>query len=58
MPVLSDLYAALIVEEHRAARDVAARLKQFAVGMYAGAFNARTTVDPRSPLVVQFHGAK
>lgn len=52
MPVLADLYTALTVEEHRAARDVAARLKQFAVGMYADAFNARTTIDPRSPLVV------
>jgi hypothetical protein len=52
MPVLSDLYTALLVEEHRAARDVAARLKQFAVGLYADAFNARTTIDPRSPLVV------
>lgn len=52
MPLLSDLYTALMVEEHRAARDVAARLKQFAVGMYAGAFNARTTINPRSPLVV------
>ena len=52
MPVLSDLYTALLVEEHRAARDVAARLKQYAVGLYADAFNARTTIDPRSPLVV------
>ena len=52
MPVLSDLYTALMVEEHKAARDVAARLKQYAVGMYADAFNARTTINPRSPLVV------
>jgi type IV secretory pathway VirB4 component len=52
MPVLSDLYTALLVEEHKAARDVAARLKQYAVGMYADAFNARTTIDPGSPLVV------
>ena len=52
MPVLSDLYTALLVEEHKAARDVAARLKEYAVGMYANAFNARTTINPRSPLVV------
>jgi conjugal transfer ATP-binding protein TraC len=52
MPVLSDLYTALMVEEHTAARDVAARLKEYAVGMYANAFNSRTTIDPRSPLVV------
>jgi hypothetical protein len=52
MPVLSDLYAALMVEEQEAARDVAARMKQYAVGLYAEAFNARTTFNPRSPLVV------
>lgn len=52
MPVLSDLYTALMVEEHKAARDVAARMKQYAVGMYADAFNARTTINPQSPLVV------
>jgi len=46
MPVLSDLYTALLVEEHEAARDVAARLKEYAVGMYAHAFNARTTINP------------
>jgi conjugal transfer ATP-binding protein TraC len=27
-------------------------MKEFAVGMYADAFNARTTINPRSPLVV------
>jgi len=52
MPLLSDLYTALQVEEQSAARDVAARLRQFAIGMYAEAFNVRTTINPRSPLVV------
>ncbi len=52
MPILEDLYGALMVEEHAAGRDVAARLKEFAVGMYSDAFNSRTTIDPRSPLVV------
>jgi len=49
MPVLSDLYTALLVEEHEAARDVAAWLKEYAVGMYAHTFNARTTINPQSP---------
>jgi len=35
MPVLSDLYTALLIEEHKAARDVAARLKEYAVGRHA-----------------------
>jgi hypothetical protein len=52
MPVLADLYAALMVGEHSAARDVAARLREYADGMYARAYNARTTINPQSPLVV------
>ena len=52
MPLLSDLYTALQVEEQSAARDVAARLRQFAVGMYAEAFNVHTTINPHSPLVI------
>jgi type IV secretory pathway VirB4 component len=52
MPLLSDLYSALLVEENAAARDVAARLREYAIGMYSDAYNARTTIDPQSPLVV------
>lgn len=52
LPTLQDIYSALIVDDRPAARDVAERLEQFAVGMYARAFSARTTLDPRGRLVI------
>ncbi len=52
MPTLRDVYTALVVDERAAARDVAERIEQFAVGMYARAFSARTTLDPRGRLVI------
>ena len=52
MPRLSDLYAVLVSERKAAAQSVADRLKQYAVGIYADAFNCRTNVDVEDAPVV------
>ncbi|RME46422.1 MAG: hypothetical protein D6796_09045 [Caldilineae bacterium] len=52
MPRLSDLYAVLSAELKPAAQSIAERIKQYAVGIYAGAFDTRTNIDVDNNLVV------
>ncbi|MBU0492345.1 MAG: hypothetical protein KKB13_10905, partial [Chloroflexi bacterium] len=51
-PLLADYYATLQARPEPEALDLAARLKPYAVGLLAPAFNAPTNVDPASDLVV------
>ena len=52
MPRLSDMYAILMSEGNAAAKSVGDRLKQYAVGIYADAFNVRTNINIRDNLVI------
>jgi len=52
MPRLSDLYTVLVSERRQAHRELAERMKQYAVGIYQDGFNCRTTVDVDNSLVV------
>jgi len=51
-PLLSDYHAVLETRHEPEAQDLAARLKQYAVGLLAPIFNAPTSIDPDNPLVV------
>lgn len=51
-PVLTDLYDALRSDERQVAQDLAARLTQFANGVYKPAFASPTNVAVKSNLVV------
>lgn len=52
MPLIEDLYKALIGMEEEKAASLAARLEKFIKGSFAGLFNAQTNVDINNKFVV------
>jgi type IV secretory pathway VirB4 component len=51
-PLVSDFYATLETMPDAHAQDLAARLRAYAVGIYAPIFNAPTNIEVNNPLVV------